>query len=416
MGITMTTQGNAYFGWEGRAGTGIVTATTYHGDGSNLTCINAGPGTGESYVKLRTGNPGAPSNSGNNTFAGYQAGNALGSNSGDHNTFYGINAGAANNAGQNNVFLGSNAGSVNVSGHENVAVGQGAYSNGTGDKNIAIGRRALQVTTSSDSSVGIGFEALMTQTSGGQSVAIGHQAAKTVTGSQNVAIGHLALQLGENTSHNTIVGAFAGDAITSGEGNTALGRNCLSNLQTGSNCIAIGRGASASSTSVSNEVTIGDGSITSFRIPGISCTITSQSLTVGGLNVGPGVLAEKFHNDGSAATGTIDHDVLTHGMVWYSPSNATATWTFNCRGSASVSFDSLLNNGETTTMTMYVGNNSAANYMTAFQIQGATQTVEWAGGTAPSAGTGSGYDVYVVTIIKLGSNSYKCFANFTNFN
>jgi len=262
--------------------TGICTATSFSGDGSALTGISAGPGTGESYVKLRSTS--AASNTGNNTFAGYLAGNALGSSSGDHNTFYGINAGAANNAGQNNVFLGSNAGSVNVGGHENVAIGQAAYSNGTGSKNIAIGRRALKVTTSSDSSVGIGFEALMTQTSGGQSVAIGHQAAKTVTGSQNVAIGHLALQLGENTSHNTIVGAFAGDAITSGEGNTALGRNCLSNLQTGSNNIAIGRGASASSTSVSNEITLGNSSITKFRIPGIDVYAEQDAFLVNTTN------------------------------------------------------------------------------------------------------------------------------------
>ena len=54
--------------------------------------------------------------------------------------------------------------------------------------------------------------------------------------------------------------------------------------------------------------------------------------------------------------------------------------------------------------------------MTAFKIDGTTQTVEWAGGSAPSAGTGSGYDSYVITIFKSSSNTYKCFGNFTNFN
>ena len=136
-----------------------------------------------------------------------------------------------------------------------------------------------------------------------------------------------------------------------------------------------------------------------------------------GIHIGPGVLAEKSHVDsGGGITGTHNHDVLTYGMVWYGSSNAAGTWTFNVRGNGSTSFDSLMSTGETTTMTMIAGNNNAANYMTAFQIQGVTQTVEWAGGTAPSAGTGSGYDSYVVTIIKLGSNSYKCFGNFTNFN
>ncbi len=393
---------------------GRLTATSFAGDGSALTGISAGPGTGESYVKLRSTS--AASNTGNNTFAGYLSGNALGSSSGDHNTFYGINAGAANNAGQNNVFLGSNAGSVNVGGHENVAIGQAAYSNGTGSKNIAIGRRALKVTTSSDSSVGIGFEALMTQTSGGQSVAIGHQAAKTVTGSQNVAIGHLALQLGENTSHNTIVGAFAGDAITSGEGNTALGRNCLSNLQTGHNNIAIGRGATASSTSVSNEITLGNSSITKFRVPGIGCSITSQSLTAKGLTIGPGVLAEKFHNDtGGGIQSNYTHSVLTYGMIWYGSTNAAGSWTFNVRGDGSTTLNSLMSIGETTTITMYSANNSTSNYMTAFKVDGSTITVKWAGGSAPSAATGSGTDVYSMTIMKTANATFTVFGNFTNF-
>tara|TARA_B100000945_G_scaffold77987_1_gene60243 strand:+ start:716 stop:3511 length:2796 start_codon:yes stop_codon:yes gene_type:complete len=136
-----------------------------------------------------------------------------------------------------------------------------------------------------------------------------------------------------------------------------------------------------------------------------------------GIHIGPGVLAEKVHVDsGGGITGTYNHNVLTYGMMWYGSSNAAGTWTFNIRGSGSISFDTLMSVGETTTMTMIAGNNNTANYMIAFQIQGVTQTVEWAGGTAPSAGTGSGYDSYVVTIIKLGSNSYKCFGNFTNFN
>ena len=241
------------------------------------TTISSGPATGDTYVKLRSTS--GASASGSNTFAGSGAGVALNGSSGDHNSFYGRSAGAANDGGQNNTFLGSNAGVSNVSGHENVAIGQAAYENGTGGKNIAIGRRALQATTSSDSSVGIGYEALKTQTNGGQSVAIGHEAAMTVeTGSQNVAIGHNALKLG-TASHNTIVGAFAGDAITSGEGNVALGRAALGALQGGHNNIAIGRGAAASSTSVSNEVTIGDTSITKFRIPGINFELADNGGT-----------------------------------------------------------------------------------------------------------------------------------------
>ena len=95
-----------------------------------------------------------------------------------------------------------------------------------------------------------------------------------------------------------------------------------------------------------------------------------------------------------------NHDTMSYGMVWYGASNAVGTWTFNIRGDGSTAFNDLIDNGTTTTMTMIAGNNSASYYMTAFKIDGTTQTVEWAGGSAPSAGTGSGYDSYVITIFK----------------
>ena len=38
--------------------------------------------------------------------------------------------------------------------------------------------------------------------------------------------------------------------------------------------------------------------------------------------------------------------------------------------------------------------------MTEFRIDNVAQTVKWAGGTAPSAGSASGCDVYSFTIMK----------------
>ena len=128
-------------------------------------------------------------------------------------------------------------------------------------------------------------------------------------------------------------------------------------------------------------------------------------------------ITERMHYDsGGGMQSNYNHDVITYGMVWYGATNAAGTWTFNLRGDGSTTFNSLIDNNTTTTLTMIAGNNNASYYMTAFKIDGTTQTVEWAGGSAPSAGTGSGYDSYVVTIFKSSSNSYKCFGNFTNFN
>ena len=128
-------------------------------------------------------------------------------------------------------------------------------------------------------------------------------------------------------------------------------------------------------------------------------------------------ITERMHYDsGAGMQNDYNHDTMSYGTVWYGASNAVGTWTFNIRGDGSTAFNDLIDNGTTTTMTMIAGNNSASYYMTAFKIDGTTQTVEWAGGSAPSAGTGSGYDSYVITIFKSSSNTYKCFGNFTNFN
>ena len=136
-----------------------------------------------------------------------------------------------------------------------------------------------------------------------------------------------------------------------------------------------------------------------------------------GIHIGPGILAEKFHNHGSGGiSGTYNHNVLTYGMLWHGQQNTAGTWIFNIRGSVSISFNSLMNVGETTTMTIQTPNNSASNYMTAFQIDGSNPgSMQWAGGSAPSAGTGSGTDVYSMTILKTADATFKVFGNFTNF-
>ena len=102
-------------------------------------------------------------------------------------------------------------------------------------------------------------------------------------------------------------------------------------------------------------------------------------------------------------------------MIWYGSTNAAGSWTFNVRGDGSTTLNSLMSIGETTTITMYSANNSTSNYMTAFKVDGSTITVKWAGGSAPSAATGSGTDVYSMTIMKTANATFTVFGNFTNF-
>ena len=150
-----------------------------------------------------------------------------------------------------------------------------------------------------------------------------------------------------------------------------------------------------------------------------TCTATSfsgdgSSLT-GINNFSPSVLQESFHNDTNAATGVYNHDILTYGMIWYGATNASGPFTFNIRGNSSTTFDSLISTGKVTTMTLFSTNNNVSSYMSAFQIDGSSPTIKWSGGAAPSAATGSGVDVYSITIMKTASSTYSVFGNFTNF-
>ena len=148
---------------------------------------------------------------------------------------------------------------------------------------------------------------------------------------------------------------------------------------------------------------------TSFNV-GTGITFSSSSASFGG-----GVVQESFHNDTSAVSGTHNHDALTYGMVWNGSTNAGGSFVINLRGDASTTFDSLIGIGKVTTMTIYSANNSASNYMTSFQIDGSAQTIKYANATTPSAATGSGVDVYSLTILKTAANTYSVFGNFTNF-
>tara|TARA_Y100000593_G_scaffold89464_1_gene173746 strand:+ start:60 stop:1895 length:1836 start_codon:yes stop_codon:yes gene_type:complete len=133
------------------------------------------------------------------------------------------------------------------------------------------------------------------------------------------------------------------------------------------------------------------------------------------LSVGPGVLQEKLYNVASALTGTVNFDVVDNGLVQYYTTNSSGTFVVNLRGDGSTTFNSLMDIGKTTVFTLYSASNNASYYMTDFQIDGSSQTEKWNGGSAPTAGTGSGTDVYTFNIMKTADATFTVFANFSNF-
>ena len=146
-----------------------------------------------------------------------------------------------------------------------------------------------------------------------------------------------------------------------------------------------------------------------------SGTLTTGITSTTSLTVGPGLLQESFREHAFAPNGTYNHDISTYGTVLYNTTNSTATFVLNIRADGSTTLNSIMNIGQTTVFTWYTANNSASYYLTDFQIDGASQTEKWNGGSAPTAGTGSGVDVYTFNIMKTADATYTVFANFSNF-
>jgi hypothetical protein len=116
----------------------------------------------------------------------------------------------------------------------------------------------------------------------------------------------------------------------------------------------------------------------------------------------------------TAATGTVNFDVSTQSILYYT-SNASANWTLNIRGSSSTTLNSIMATGQSVTVTHLVTQGGTAYYNSAVTVDGTSVTPKWSGGTAPSAGNTNSVDVYTYTLIKTGSGSFTVFASQTRY-
>jgi hypothetical protein len=140
-------------------------------------------------------------------------------------------------------------------------------------------------------------------------------------------------------------------------------------------------------------------------------TLTNKTLTAPAINnstsTGSILIApeERTTVSATAATGTINFDAVTQGVLYYT-SNASANWTLNVRGSSGATLDSILATGDAITVSFLVTNGSTAYRHSAMTIDGTSVTPKWSGGTAPAAGNASSIDAYSFTIIKTASATY----------
>ena len=284
------------------------------------------------------------------TFLGYQAGNAITTGlgnvaigfyaskqltTGDYNTTLGRYAGGAQttSTGTANVSVGNGAQSYVTTGSSNVAVGfESMLNNTTGNYNIGIGRQALtsNTTASNNTVVGyqagysnqtgsqlvavgagalynntanqnsaVGWHALYGNTTGYYNVAFGEEALKSnTTGLQNTAMGFDALYSNTTANDNTGIGYLALYATTTGGYNTAIGVSALAANTTGQFNVALGRRALYTNTTASENTAVG--------------YLSLYLNTTGANNVATGTSALQANTTGNSNTAVGDRALTTN--------------------------------------------------------------------------------------------------------
>tara|TARA_R110000765_G_scaffold122802_1_gene219477 strand:+ start:1850 stop:3055 length:1206 start_codon:yes stop_codon:yes gene_type:complete len=191
-------------------------------------------------------------------------------------------------------------------------------------------------------------------------------------------------------------------------------------LDTGGNELAL---LTATGSAV-NEITIANAAASSG--PTISATGSSDSnidLNInpkgtGRVTLGAGAikqLTEVCTIAATAATGTVNYDVVTQAVSYFT-SSAAANWTLNIRGDGSTTLNDIMDTGESLTIAHLVTQGGTAYYNNVVTVDGGANTPEWQGGSAPTEGNINSIDAYTYTVIKTGGAAFTVLASQTQFN
>ena len=189
---------------------------------------------------------------------------------------------------------------------------------------------------------------------------------------------------------------------------TATAATARTNLGLGS--IATQSASSVTITGGSvNGTTVGASTASTGAFTTLSASGTTSSIAAVLTNA-----AEPTTVSATAATGTVNFDVTTQSVLYYT-TNASANWTLNIRANSSTLLNTLMSTGQTITIAFMVTQGSTAYYASALTIDGSSVTPKYQGGTAWSSGNASGIDVYVYTITKTANATFTVLASQTQF-
>ena len=146
-------------------------------------------------------------------------------------------------------------------------------------------------------------------------------------------------------------------------------------------------------------------------------TLSASSTTslTGALSISNLITAgEKTTVSNTAATSTIQYDMLTQSILYYT-ANATGNWTLNLRGNSSTTLNSVMAIGETRTITFLVTQGGTAYYQSGLTVDGTSVTPRWQNGVALTSGNTNGLDVYVLAIVKTANATFTVLESTTKF-
>ena len=146
-------------------------------------------------------------------------------------------------------------------------------------------------------------------------------------------------------------------------------------------------------------------------------TLGSPTTTVGNLALNNATIEniqEPANITATAANATINIDILSNVVV-YCTANATGNFTVNFRGNAGTTFNNAVPANVSVSASLVTAQGATAYYNSLVQVDGATVTPKWQGGTAPTSGNANSTDTYVYVVMKSAANTYTILASQTKF-
>jgi hypothetical protein len=193
----------------------------------------------------------------------------------------------------------------------------------------------------------------------------------------------------------------------------------IRDLQSGvsGDSIPVAAGGTGSNTAASARSSLG--LVIGTDIPGYTTANTfTATQTFTGSTTALGAVfqdaAEVTTISATAATGTINYDVTTQSVLYYT-TNASANFTVNIRANGTTSLNTLMSTGQALTVVFLVTNGATAYYNNALTIDGSSVTPKYQGGTAFSSGNASSIDAYSYTVVKTGNAAFTVFVSQTKF-